>query len=417
VKEHLIPLEVATKLALSLGVGLFAGFEREWSRKDVGVRTFALTALLGTLSSLVSLQLSLACLGAIALIIALVNGRALLLRQNLEITTSVSLVIDFVLGVLIGQGHLFTPVAAALLLTLILSLKSELSSFAGGLHPEEIRSAVLLGLIGFVIYPLLPNRFIDPWKLINPRESWITVIAIAAIGFVNYVLLRLYSHRGLLYTAILGGLVNSTATIAELASWLREPSPATDQTGTFFNFVTVVAMFVRNLALLAIFAPQAVSVAVLPITAMSCCAAIFVWLSRGSSHPAGELKLSSPVSIRKLVSFGTLFLLIEVAGAIGQRYLGHSGVVIVSLIGGLVSSASTTAAAAILAEHGETAAYLAGLATVLASIASALSNLPVLYRVTKNAGMTRALTVKTIIVSAVGGIVLLVQYLLNRLAW
>jgi uncharacterized membrane protein (DUF4010 family) len=416
VEEHFIPLDVATKLALSLGVGLFAGFEREWSRKDVGVRTFALTALLGTLSSLVSLQLSLACLGAIALIIALVNGRALLLRQNLEITTSVSLVVDFVLGVLIGQGHLFTPVAAALLLTLILSLKSELSSFAGGLHPEEIRSAVLLGLIGFVIYPLLPNRFVDPWKLINPRESWITVIAIAAIGFVNYVLLRLYSHRGLLYTAVLGGLVNSTATIAELASWLRDPSPAAERTGTFFNFVTVVAMFVRNLALLAIFAPQAVPVAVLPIAAMSFCAAIFVWFSRGSSHPAGELKLSSPVSIRKLVSFGTLFLLIEVAGAIGKRYLGHSGVIIVSLIGGLVSSASTTAAAAILAAHGETAAYLAGVATVLASITSALSNLPVLYRVTKNAGMTRTLTVKTIIVSAVGGMVLLVQYGLNRLA-
>src|ERR1700679_983371 len=103
---------------------------------------------------------------------------------------------------------MFTPVASALLLTLILSLKSEFSSFAGGLRPEEIRSAVLLGLIAFVIYPLLPNRFIDPWNLINPRGAWIPVIFIAAIGFINYVLLRLYSNRGLLYTAVLGGLVN-----------------------------------------------------------------------------------------------------------------------------------------------------------------------------------------------------------------
>ncbi len=111
-----MPLDVATQLALSLGVGLFAGFEREWSRKDLGARAVALT-----------------------------SGRALLLRQGLEITTSVSFVIDFVLGVLIGLGHLFTPVAAAILLTLILSLKSEFSSFAGLLRPEEIRSAVLLG--------------------------------------------------------------------------------------------------------------------------------------------------------------------------------------------------------------------------------------------------------------------------------
>ena len=143
-EDRFIPLDAATKLVLSLGVGLLAGFEREWSRKDLGVRTFALTALLGTLSSMISPSFALAALGAVGLAIALVNSRALLLRQNLEITTSVSLVIDFVLGVLIGQGHLFTPVAAALLLTLILSLKSELSSFAGGLRPEEIRSAVLL---------------------------------------------------------------------------------------------------------------------------------------------------------------------------------------------------------------------------------------------------------------------------------
>jgi len=61
---------------------------------------------------------------------------------------------------------------------------------------------VLLGLIGFVIYPALPNRYIDRFSLINPHDAWITVIAIAAIGFLNYVLLRLYARRGLYYAAI-----------------------------------------------------------------------------------------------------------------------------------------------------------------------------------------------------------------------
>lgn len=407
--EHFVPLDVAIKLALSLGVGLFAGFEREWSRKEVGVRTFALTALLGTLSSLISIEFSLACLGAVALMVALVNIHALRARQNLEITTSVSLIAEFVLGVLIGQGHLFTPVAAAILLTLILSLKSELSSFAGGLRPEEIRSAVMLGLIGFVIYPLLPDRFIDPWKLINPQESWITIIVIAAIGFVNYVLLRVYSNRGLLYTAVLGGLVNSTATIAELASWLSEPSQDTNRTATFFNFVTIIAMFVRNIFLLAIFARQAVRVAALPMAGMSLLAAFFVWSTRGASEISKELKLASPVSVPKLVSFGALFLIIEILGAVGRRFFGHYGVVIVSLVGGLVSSASTTAAAAMLAEHGETAAYTAGVATVVTSMASALSNLPVVFRVTKLSDMTRGLAVRTVAIVVLGSILLTVQ--------
>jgi hypothetical protein len=58
--------------------------------------------------------------------------------------------------------------------------------------------------------------------------------------------------------------------------------------------------------------------------------------------------------------------------------------------------------------------YLAGLTTLLASKASALSNLPVPYRVTKSAGMTRSLAMKTFVVTLAGAVVLMVQYILNR---
>ena len=75
-------------------------------------------------------------------------------------------------------------------------MKSELSEFAEDLSPEEIRSAVLMGLLGFVIYPILPDRFIDRWQLINPRQTWVTVIVLAGIGFINYVLLRIDRTRG-----------------------------------------------------------------------------------------------------------------------------------------------------------------------------------------------------------------------------
>jgi uncharacterized membrane protein (DUF4010 family) len=58
-------------------------------------------------------------------------------------------------------------------------------------------SRIALSLIGFVIYPVLPNRYVDPWQLFNPSDAWISVIAIAGIGSVNYVLLRMYNTRGL----------------------------------------------------------------------------------------------------------------------------------------------------------------------------------------------------------------------------
>jgi MgtC family len=45
-------VEIAVKVAVALALGLLVGFEREWSTKDIGVRTFAMTALLGLLGTL-----------------------------------------------------------------------------------------------------------------------------------------------------------------------------------------------------------------------------------------------------------------------------------------------------------------------------------------------------------------------------
>lgn len=210
--------DVALKIAVAVGLGMLVGFEREWANKDIGVRTFALAAMLGMLSALIGIQFSIAAIVAGLVLIAFVNWQSLKADGSLEITTSTALLVTVVLGVLVGHGHLFTPVASAIVMTMLLAWKVELHRFAGGLKPDEIRSAVLLGLLGFVIYPVLPNEYVDRWQLLNPREAWITIVIVALIGFVNYVLLRVYSSKGLYYGAILGGLVNSTATVAELSS-------------------------------------------------------------------------------------------------------------------------------------------------------------------------------------------------------
>jgi len=112
----------------------------------------------------------------------------------MEITTAAALLMTYTLGVLAGLGHTHTPVAPAILMTLLLALKVELRKFAGGVSMEELRGAVLPGLIGLVIYPVLPNRFIDRRELVNLRQAWVSVVVIASIAFVSYMLLRLYDH-------------------------------------------------------------------------------------------------------------------------------------------------------------------------------------------------------------------------------
>jgi len=158
------------------------------------------------LAALITPPFILIALAGVISLLVVVNLGELWAQRPLEATTSGALLVTFALGVLIGQGHVFTPTASAIVMTLMLALKPQLARFAGGLTQEEVRGAVLLGLIGFVIYPVLPNRFVDPWNLLNPREAWLTVMLIASIGFLNYVLLRLYSARGLYYTAVFGGV-------------------------------------------------------------------------------------------------------------------------------------------------------------------------------------------------------------------
>jgi len=395
------PDAIAFKIAIALAVGMLVGFERESASKDVGIRTFGLTALLGAVCVLISPSYGLAAMVGVIVLVACLNARSLVASQSLEITTSAALLVTYALGVLVGLGHSFTPVAAAILMTLLLAWKMELRKFAGGVTIDELRSAVLLGLIGLVIYPVLPDRYIDRWQLVNLRQAWVTVVVIAGIAFINYVLLRLYSTRGLYWTAVLGGLVNSNAAIAELMS-----------TGVGTRSVSVVllvtvAMFVRNIALLALFAPRALFTAIGPIFAMACIALLSP-RNGGEDEPGRELSLSSPISLRRVLSYGILFLAIQVLATLAERRFGNFGLMIASGISGLASSASATAAAANLASSGAISAALAGTAAVIASMASALTNLPLVFKHLPRP-VLRRVAISTVLQVVIGIAVLAVQ--------
>ena len=425
--------DVAWKVALSAGIGLLVGLEREWAHKEIGVRTFALSGLLGMLTSLLSGSYVVAALVGVLLLITFLNIHSLIKDRSLELTTSLCLIVVFFLGVLVGTGHHFTASTAAIAMMALLAWKLELERFAGALRPDEIRSAVLLGLLSVVIYPLLPNRFVDPWQLLNPQEYWVTVVVIAGIGFLNYALLRLYGNKGMYYAALLGGLVNSTAAAAELSAsfasqGLRSdrvgPAPAQEEAATQAAMVsravavlllTDLAMFIRNVVLLAIFAPRAVKTAAAPLLTMAILSSLLAWLRRDrQSQPGGAIRLSSPVSLKRVAKFGVLFLVLTSSGTLAQRYLGSFGFLAVSVLGGLVSSASTTATAAALAAAGKISPEIAGVATVLTSMSSALVNLPLVYQQTRHRGLTKRFSAITLLLTVLGAAALVAWHWVRR---
>jgi uncharacterized membrane protein (DUF4010 family) len=398
---HFPVTPIALKMGVAIGIGMLAGMEREWSNKDVGIRTFAIVALLGMLASLIGPSVAIAAMIGVFLLVAAMNTRSILDDRSLEITTSAALIVNYLLGVLVGLGHIFTPVAGAIVMTMLLAWKTELSRFAGGLQPSEIRSAVLLGLIGFVIYPVLPNRYLDPWQLFNPSDAWISVIAIAGIGFVNYVFLRIYSTRGLYLGALFGGLVNSSATIAELGTRLQQTGMVART--TTLCLLTTIAMFARNLILATIFSPRSLSATLVPLLAMTLVAGFWVWRDRRIEESVpGTLTLTSPISLTKVLWFGIVFISIQVAGTLLTRYFGSEGMLATGVFGGLVSSASTTAAAATMAMHGKITPALAGSAVVLTSLASAAVNLPIVWRTVKDKAVLKGLSIKMATVIGTG---------------
>jgi uncharacterized membrane protein (DUF4010 family) len=390
--------EISLKIVLALGVGLLVGLEREYASKDVGVRTFAIASLLGLVSQLLST--SFAALGFVGILFltAYMNVRAMWVSRSLEVTTSGALLVTYALGALVAQGHVFTPVTAAILMTMLLAWKAELAAFAHGLRLQEIQSAVMLGLLTFVIYPILPNKFVDPSELFNPREAWITVIVLAGLSFVNYVLLKIYSTRGLYYSAMLGGAVNSSAAATEVTRTLRTPEGTVAPNAMPILLLITVAMFVRNLVILGLFEPTAIPIALVPLLGMAGAAVFLMYRARRRGvreTPTPPTQLSSPVSLKRVLKFGVFFVLLEAGGILGQRYFGASGVLGISFLGGFVSSASTTAAAAKLASQGKITDTLAGVSTVLTSITSAFVNLPLVYQITKDRVLTRSLAFHT----------------------
>lgn len=398
------------QLSLALGLGLFVGLERERRGKEAGVRTFAFAALLGALGGLLGDSYALLALAMVGVLVIFLNWHEMRVQGGTELTTSAAFLIVAFAGVLCGKGHTFTPVAVAVATSALLAWKQDLTGFSVGLTEPEVRSAILLAILAFVVYPILPERALDPWNLVEPRVAWATIILIAALAFVNYILLKLYGARGVELTGFLGGVVNSTVATAEMANRVREAGEKLADVAYRGVLLATAAMVARNGFLLGIIAAGALAAAAVPMSLMLVVSiALALMRRRDSETDIKTLPLESPFSLKAAVKFGLVFIALEVAGTLAQRFLGQAGFYIVSLVGGVVSSASAVASAATLAERGSVSNLVAANGAVIASLASVLIDIPLVVRVCNNRRLSRQVAVALLSVTAAGLIGILIQ--------
>ena len=313
------------RLALALCLGLFVGLERQRSGKEAGIRTFAFAALLCCMGSLLGPPFALMALGLLGVLVVLLNLHSLRMDQGTELTTSAALLVMGFVGVLCGHGHTLTPTAVGVLTAALLAWKQPMTGFSLGLTEAELRSAILLAILAFVIYPALPIGAVDPWGLIAPRPAWLTVLLIAGIGFANYVLLKMYGARAVELTGFFGGLVNSTVTVTALAERVRHEHGLIAAAYRGILLATA-AMLLRNSVLLALLAPRALAFAAPALLLMlAACVLLVVMRGRPTAlsppYPTG-LHLESPFSLSSALKFGLVFLVLEVAGTLAQALAG-----------------------------------------------------------------------------------------------
>lgn len=340
-------LELLLNLATALSVGLLIGTERSWSGRDnagqelAGIRTFGLAGLFGGLATLSAIHFGAAAWIAmfVALALLTIAGYVIESRTYADhgMTTEVALLLTFLLGSLAVAEMRLLAASVAVVVALLLSLKARLHGALRKLSEAELSGALKLLFISVVLLPVLPSQGYGPWQAFNPYTTWWMVVLIAGIGFAAYVAIRVLGTRhGLMVTALLGGIVSSTAmtiTLARLNTEKLRPALAAGLLATsalMFPRVLLEVGLINRALLPSLLAPM------LTAGLIYAAGALFYYLRAGQQPPSGaEPPLKNPFELDPALRFAGLLVIILFLVEGARRLLGDTGIYLVALLSGL----------------------------------------------------------------------------------
>jgi uncharacterized membrane protein (DUF4010 family) len=317
--------DLLSRVALAFGIGLLIGLERGWTsrgvepgRRAAGVRTFAITGLLGGLVAAMgrgadgavgvggALLIGLAFIGHAVAITVLTReeNRA---NGKFSATTAIAALLTFMLGAYALIGDVHVAAAAAVTTAGVLALREGLHGWIAKITRRELQSGLALLAMTFIALPMVPDRSVGPLGGINFREVWIIAIALASISFAAYVAVKYYGEqKGVLISAAIGGLISSTAvaftSARRAAAGEGSPRLLADATA-----VATAVSFLRVTAITAVFAPSIAFPigAVLGVSALAGVAGPLMGLRR----PRAEASDGTAVSFRNPFGFWSVLVL------------------------------------------------------------------------------------------------------------
>ena len=328
----------ALKIVLVLFLSFLIGLEREehkaagGSYSFGGVRTFPLIGLIGYSMALISgAQLLPLTIGfvVIAGFLLLSYWHKLSSPEAAGVTSEMSGLTTFLVGALVCYGHFWIATTLSVASLLLLDLKAALEKLAVRVAPQEILTFAKFLLLTGVILPVLPNQEFSRFH-INPFKTWLVVVAVSTISYGSYVLQKLTKeHGGVVLAALLGGAYSSTVTTVVMARRAaREPHPHLFAGGIL---IASGVMYLRLVALLALFNRQLMSLLAIPFLVLAGLAAGIGWLWARWADPSAqavqrEFEPNNPLELLAAFLFAGLFLAMLVATQLAVTYLGRTGV-------------------------------------------------------------------------------------------
>lgn len=348
------------RFGLALVLGFLIGLERERDKPLIfaGMRTFALISLLGALLAFLSQFLVddwIFIVGFLSVAsFALVSHIQGFEAGHIGITTEVAFLLAFVLGALVYWDMLTLAAAVTVGVVLVLNFKPNLQEFLTHVDRQDIWAGLEFAIVTVIVLPILPDRTYGPLDVLNPREIWLMVVFVAGINLAGYILSQMYSAgRSIGLTAILGGMVSSTAVTFEFSR--RSRTEDEEHFARLFALAIAIAstgMFLRALGL-AFVLNSSLAVGLLPpmLIGMAASAAgvgFIAWrISRGNGEHDDELMPEirdrrSPFALRPALQFGVIFAVVLWLSRAAQVSLGDAGAYLSSIIGGAAGMDAVT---------------------------------------------------------------------------
>lgn len=345
----------ATGVLLGLALGLLVGVQRGWALRNrpegtrfAGIRTFALMGLAGGLAGTLHAQArgpATILLAAAALLVLIGYARASRGKgpEQGDVSGTGSLVglLTLACGFLAGSGEWLLGTIVAVIMILLLSLRTQLHGWVSRLSESEVLSIARFALIAMVILPLLPDQGYGPYQAWNPRQLWMVVVMVSGFSFAGYFASKaLGATRGLLATAAAGSMVSSTAVTADLATRLRDGSapPALLAAGIC---AASLVMVLRVMLLVGVLAPFALAPFVLLATPAALLSLLFaLWFLRradwGRQQAPAEVSVKNPFDLGPALLLTAMVMALTVAAHwVLDRY-GDRGLATVLAISGTV---------------------------------------------------------------------------------